>query len=172
MSGSKTYVIKLVGTITTTYMDPVATATNSYSFVVNNGCLADQLTMLTSGPTPPADYIYYLNENTITSTFPYDTTDYPLADKPQTKTFEIAFDQSVDGCPVAWSLYVERTTLDNSSPTEELLWRGVTQALSTEYMDTSISDKIGLTITGETYDKSIPYDQQTAKNPTNGVITI
>jgi hypothetical protein len=54
------YKLELTGSISTTDMNPPLIKTNVVELLVRNGCLDDQMTIVTS----IEDYTYYINENT------------------------------------------------------------------------------------------------------------
>jgi hypothetical protein len=75
-------------------MNPVFQKAHAFTLFVDNGCLNDQMTVL-SGIT---DYTYYINENTEKPAF---VQGIPVL----TKTWTPTWSQTVEGCPVMQKLY-------------------------------------------------------------------
>ena len=64
----QTYSIELTGTTRITDMSPVYSHTETYTLVVGNGCTNDVLSLVSHNFD--TSFIYYINENTDSTTFP------------------------------------------------------------------------------------------------------
>jgi hypothetical protein len=77
-------------------MNPPLIKTNVVDLNVRNGCLDDQMTIVTS----ITDYTYYINENSEINVWNYGTTP-----KPKDMKWFPQWTQSVPGCPLVQKLY-------------------------------------------------------------------
>ena len=103
---------------------------------MDNGCAYDTLSLITSAFD--TSYIYYINENTITGTFP--TTLPGLS--PQQKIYTAQWQETLPGCPIDFKLQI----LDSSGG----IYRDLTSA---ESAVASLQNPISV-------DTSIPYSSQ------------
>jgi hypothetical protein len=90
------YKLELTGTISKLDMNPQLIRTHVVNLVVENNCLHDEITIVTSID----DYTYYIGENT-----ERDVWNYGTLPKPKNMQWWPQWVQSVEGCPVIPVLY-------------------------------------------------------------------
>ena len=89
------YVIQLTASVSISDMNPIFEDTLQFNLILQNGCLDDEITITTDID----DYIYYIAEDT------YEPDFIQGSDKPQDKQWNPTWVQSVEGCPVDYTIH-------------------------------------------------------------------